>query len=81
MQMLDFSGKRFLLPSREACDWPRRQNGAPFGDATIALRRGHRTRTGNWNSESLKGDPRYAGLPFPIPGHFAAGCDPGWIEG
>jgi hypothetical protein len=36
---------------------------------TIVLRTGHRTRTGNWNSESLKADPRYAGLLFPIPGH------------
>src|ERR1700686_5837684 len=39
----------------------------PSATHTIVLRKRHRTRTGNWNSESLKGDARYAGLLFLIP--------------
>jgi hypothetical protein len=71
VQMLDSSGKRFLYrPTFFGMRHVVCHSGKTAhlsATHTIVLRRGHRRRTGNWNSESLKGDPRYAGLLFPIP--------------
>jgi hypothetical protein len=46
----------------EACGLPKRQNGGPFGDAHNRAQKRTSQENRYWNSESLKGDPRYAGL-------------------